>query len=480
MLGLKKRPLDMTEGPIFLGMIRFAIPLILSGILNQLFNTADTLMVGRWGGDTPEECEHALAAVGSCSALITTIVALFTGLSVGTSVCVARERGAKDEVELQKTVRTVVTISFACGLICMLVGMLGAKPILTLMGTDEALLEDAASYMRIYFVGIPASMTYSFCSAILTSSGDSTRPLIFLSTAGAVNVGLNAMMIIGFGMGAFGVGLATAISHWVSLAMILIYMSRMDDHLCRIPWRNLGVDWKKMCLILRIGIPASLQGAMFSFSNVFTQSAVNAFGPATVAGNTAAANVETYLAFVQSGVSQSGSVYIGQNAGAKNFARVKRAILWGVLLATCVGLAMGIAVYFNVESILGLYIPDGEEAILAGATRIRVLFLLHFLYGIMSLGTSALRGMGKNLLPTAMMIGGCCVYRILWISFLYRPFFEGNLTALYLVYPTSWVITNIAVYIALAFVYRKLRRQNDLTLQAAMEPTTAEKVISQS
>ncbi len=465
-LSKQKARENITQGPIFGGMIAFALPLILSNLLNRTFNTADTMMVGRWGGATEEACEMALAAVGSCGTLITTIIALFSGLTTGTSVCVARELGAKDDAEVEKTVRTSVSISLLCGLICTAVGFFGARPLLLLMGTDAAVLEDAILYMRAYFLGIPANMVYCFCAAILTSSGDSVRPLAFLSVSGVINVGLNAVFIIALGMGAMGVGLATAISQWVALGMILTYMSFLKGP-CRIPWRTLGIDRKKLKQLLSIGVPASVQGALFSFSNVFTQTAVNSFGHVMVAGNAAASNIETYLAVIQAGLATAGSVFVGQNVGARDVKRVKRVIIAAVALAGGVAVSTSVPFYFFAGSFISLFAPGNEAVIQAGLFRSSVVLLPYFLYGTMSVGTSILRGLGQNILPTGLVIGGCCVFRILWVRFVFEEFYSQNPYVLYLVYPVSWLLTCTAVYIGVFFVYRRWEARMRTTLVEA-------------
>lgn len=449
-----KKQIDMTSGSILRGMILFAIPLILSGILNQLFNTADTLMVGRWGGDTPEERELALAAVGSCGVLVVTIVSLFTNLSAGTSVLVAHELGAKRDGEVKKTVHTSVVLAFICGIVCTVVGVIGARTLLKLINTDETLLEDATAYMRAYFLGVPASMIYSFCSAVLLSKGDSKRPMIFLTVAGVVNVILNAVMILVLGLGAVGVGIATAASQWISLLMILVHMSRMDGP-CRIQWKCLRVDVPKLKAIFTIGIPASIEGVLFSFSSVFTQSAVNAFGPAMIAGNSAAGNVESYLMHLQIGFARAGTVYVGQNVGAGRLDRIRRSILTSMAATTVIGLSASILFYLGAEPILSLFAPGNEAVVAAGMQRATVTFLYFVLWGIMCLGGNVLRGMGQNLLPTAISIAGCCVFRVIWIEWLYRFFFHGNATVLFMVYPVSWALTTVAAYLAILWTYYK-------------------------
>ncbi len=455
--GKKKR--DLTSGSILKGFFAMAIPLVLSGMLNRLFNTADTVMVGRWGGDTMEESELALAAVGSCEAFVSMLLNAFMGLSAGSSLCIAREIGANDRVELEKTVRTSVTVSFICGILCMAVGLISAREILALMGTDEVLLEDAILYMRAYCFGIPAQMTYAFCSAMLIASGDSVRPLVFLSVSGVANVILNAVTVIGLKMGAFGVGIATAASYWISVAMILIYMSCTTGP-CRIPWRRLRIDFDKLKELLGVGVPMTLQGLLYTFSNALVQSAINVLGPVVVAGNTAAANIEGYIDTVQVGFSQTNTTFVGQHVGARKAKRLKRVMLTGVAVTATVAIVLGVGAFLLGEPLLELFTPGNTEVISAGMYRITVLFLPFALYHVMSILLSSLRSMGKVVLSTTLLIVGCGVFRILWIEILYKPFFAGNLTVLYLGYPLGWLLTSIVALIAVLFTYRKFARNN--------------------
>lgn len=468
MLFKQKKEPDITSGPILSGMLLFAIPLILSNIFNRLFNTVDTLMVGRWGGDTVEACEHALAAVGSCGALIATISALFTGLSTGASICTARALGAKDGENVKRLISTAVTLSTICGLICTSIGFFFAKPLLVAMGTDPTLLETAAAYMRVYFLGVPATMIYTFCAGILNAKGDTVRPLFFLTLGGILNVLLNALMIMVFRLGAVGVGAATAITQFILLALMLIHMSRLKDD-CRIRWHSLGIEKVHLKEIMRIGIPAGLQGMLLASSNVLAQSAINAFGPSFIAGTTSASSMETYLAVIQSGIASAGMVFISQNMGARNFPRIKKVLFTGVVLSTVIGFLAGLGFFLCAEPIMNLFCPDNLPAIQAGILRARLLLLMHFFYGLMVFGMSALRGLGKGILPTALMLSGCGVFRMLWIGG-YNLWFKGNATALFLVYPASWVLTAAAVYISLLFVFRSVLKKNETALPSPNQP----------
>ena len=294
----QKKIKDFTEGPLLGRIILFALPLIATGVLQLLFNTADTIVVGRWGGETPEECETALAAVGSCGALINLIISLFMGLSIGAGVCVAHAVGAKEYDRLERIVHTSVVAAAIGGAFVSVVGILAAEPLLVLMGTEKEVLSQAVPYMRAYFSGMIATMIYNYCAAMLRSTGDTLRPLLFLSVSGVVNVALNLVMVLAFHLGAVGVGIATSASQWVSCFMIIAFM-RKKDNPCYIDLKKLRVDFGALKKIFLIGIPAGIQSSLFALSNVTIQSSINSLGKVVVAGNTAAANLEGYIFQVQ-------------------------------------------------------------------------------------------------------------------------------------------------------------------------------------
>ena len=280
----KSYEMDMCNGPLLGKILIFAVPLMLSGILQLLFNAADIIVVGRFSGS------HALAAVGSTSALINLLVNVFIGLSVGTNVLIAQYYGAKDRKNISETVHTSVLIS----LILVFVGVALAKPILKLMGTPDDVLNQAVLYIRIYFLGMPVTMLYNFGAAILRAIGDTKRPLYFLSIAGVVNVVLNLIFVIAFDMGVAGVALATVISQVISAALVVRCLVCMDG-ICRLNLKKLHIHRDKLMRMVQIGLPAGMQGAIFSLSNVLIQSSVNSFGSVAMAGNTAAANIEGFV-----------------------------------------------------------------------------------------------------------------------------------------------------------------------------------------
>lgn len=447
---------DLTQGALLPKILLFTLPLIATGILQLLFNTADTVVVGRWGGETPEAREAALAAVGSCGALINLIINLFFGLSVGAGVCAAQELGARHYDEVKKTVHTSILTALICGAILTVVGFVLARPLLTLMGTEPEVLDEAVPYMRAYFLGAPANIVYQYCAAILRSAGDTTHPLVYLSIAGAFNVGLNLVMVLAFGLGALGVGIATAAAQWISCILIVIHMIRRTDA-CRLEPRELRIDPQKLRKIVAVGIPAGLQGVIFSASNVLIQSSVNSFGKATVAANTAASNVLDYIYTAMNALYHAALTFVGQNLGAQNYRRVKRSVLCCVGTVTVVGLTVGGLVILFGRPLLGIFAPGNEAVVEIGMIRLQILASTYFLCGIMEVGSGVLRGCGKSLQAMIISLIGSCVTRIIWIYTVFAA--THSFAVLFWCYPLSWLLTLTAHFIFAFLTLRRMERQ---------------------
>ena len=446
---------DLTEGPLLSKIILFSLPLIVTAVLQLLFNTADIIVVGRWGGSTPEECEVALAAVGSCGSLSNLIVQLFMGLSVGAGVCVAHEIGAKHQGELESVVHTSVIVAMVSGVLVTVFGLIAARPLLILMKTDADVLDEAVLYMRAYFCGMPASMVYNYCAAMLRSAGDTIRPLRFLSVAGIVNVVLNLIMVLVFHTGALGVGIATAVSQWVSCILIIRFMRRSDGP-CHLEWSAMRVDRRKLKKILYIGLPAGIQGSLFSLSNVLIQSSINSFGKVVVAGNTAASNLDAYIYATQNSLYHAALTFVGQNVGARRYDRVRKSIVYCILVVAVVGLSVGGFMYLFGESLLGIYAPHNPEVIEAGMIRLGIFGLTYFLCGLMEVGSGAMRGLGKSILPMIVSLMGSCVFRIVWIYTVFEAY--RSLSVLYLSYPLSWIVTASVHFMFCFLSLRQYRR----------------------
>lgn len=447
---------DLLSGALLPKIILFALPLMASSVLQLLFNTADTMVVGRWGGDTPEECEIALAAVGSCGSLIALIVNFFVGLAVGTGVCAAQGFGAKQDDQVQKVVHTSVVLSIVLGSLVAVIGVVFSKTFLAMMGTDPSVLTQAAPYMQAYFVGAPASMLYNYCAAVLRSKGDTSRPLFFLTVAGVVNVCLNLVMVLVFRMGAVGVGVATAASHWVSCIMIVIYMMRMTDA-CRIDLKKLKVDLPTLSKILFIGVPAGIQATVFAFSNVIIQSSINSFGKATVAGNAAASNIDGYSYVIQNSIYQAAMTFVGQCVGAKRYDRLRSIVLTCAITVAVTGITCNCLIYFLGRPLLAIFVPNNPEVVEYGMVRLRYICLPYFLCGVMEVGSGVLRGLGKSLTSMLLAIAGVCGIRLVWIYTVFATF--RTLEILYLSYAVCWIVTGTAYYTFAYLNVKKLKKE---------------------
>ena len=449
---IRSQKLNMTEGPILGKMILFTIPVMASGILQLLFNAADVAVVGQFAG------EAAMAAVGSCGALINLIINLFIGLAVGAGVIAAQELGARRYGEVDKLISTALTSSIIGGIAVMIFGICLAEPLLRLMDTPDDVLVEAVPYMRAYFCGMPGCLVYNYLAAILRSSGDTKRPLFFLTAAGIVNVILNLIMVLGFHMGAIGVGVATAASQYVAAGLTLLYMSKTKTSL---RLTGFAVHKQKLLRMITIGLPAGLQGCMFSLSNVIIQSAVNAYPTVTIAGNTAAGNLEGFVYTAMNSVYHAALTFVGQNVGAGKYERIKRIALQCTAMVFVIGLVLGLALVFFGDTLLLIY-TSGENrdlVIQAGVQRLNVIAATYFLCGFMDVGCGILRGMGKAMQPMIVSLLGSCVFRIVWV-FTVCPLFPGNILALYISYPISWVVTAGVHYLFCIYFYRKLMRQN--------------------
>ncbi|MCR5195626.1 MAG: MATE family efflux transporter [Pseudobutyrivibrio sp.] len=440
----KTNKLDMTHGPLFGKLIKFTIPIILSGVLQLLFNAADVIVVGRFAGET------AIAAVGSTGALINLMTNLFIGMSIGANVCAAQFYGAGHEEDVQKTVHTSTAFSLIGGLVLVFVGLFGAKPMLELMGSPSDVLPLATLYVRIYFLAMPAIMLYNFLAAILRASGDTAHPLLFLTIAGVINVLLNLVLVIEFEMGVAGVAIATVVSNLISCALLVAFFKRQNNAL-KLDFSSISIDKGILSKIIRIGLPAGMQGTVFSLSNVVIQSAINSFGTAVVAGSAAAASIEGFVYISMNSVSQTTVTFVGQNFGAGDEKRVKKVIFETLGIVMFVGLVMGNLVYFNSEYLLGIY-TDSKDAIVAGSLRLFWVACPYFLCGVMDTLSGAMRGFGQSLVPMFVSLGGACVTRLIWIATYFRT--NHTQSVLFFSYPGSWLLTNTVHAICLIMVYR--------------------------
>lgn len=446
----KKYEMDMCSGPLLGKIVIFYIPLMLSGVLQLLFNAADIAVAGQFAGD------QALAAVGSTSSLTNLIVNLFIGLSVGANVLVARYYGAGQKDELKSTVQTAVATSVAGGVILVFVGFFVSRPALTLMDTPLDVIEHSVVYMRIYFAGMPFMMAYNFGSAVLRAVGDTKRPLYFLSIAGVVNVLLNLLFVIVFSMGVAGVATATVISQAISAALVLRCLVKTDGAY-KLILKEIKIDPDKLKRMVQIGVPAGLQGALFSISNVLIQSSVNSFESIAMAGNTAGSNLEGFVYTSMNALHQSAISFTGQNYGARQYKRVGRVLLICEALVIAVGLLLGNMAYLFAGTLLRLYTKN-TEAISYGILRMRYICVTYFLCGMMDVIVGVMRGIGYAVMPMLVSLTGACLFRVVWIYTVFQRY--HTLECLYISYPISWALTFLVHLLCFAVVYRRMQVKN--------------------
>ncbi|MCD8371318.1 MAG: MATE family efflux transporter [Clostridiales bacterium] len=450
---VKSYEIDMCNGPIFSRLVLFTVPLMLSGILQLLFNAADIIVVGRFAG------KESMAAVGSTTSLINLLVNFFVGLSVVTNVLTARYYGGQKGKELNETVHTAMVLALAGGVILLMIGEMFATPILRQMGSPDDVLPLASLYLKIYFIGTPGTLLYNFGSAILRAAGDTRRPLYYLTIAGVTNVVLNLIFVIGLSMGVAGVGTATIVSQYISAALVIRCLIQSDS-VYRLRLRELRIVPDKLSGILRIGLPAGLQSSIFSISNVLIQSSINSFGSVAMAGSSAAANLEGFVYISMNSVAQTVLSFTSQNYGARNYERMRKILMYSLGLVTFIGIVAGDGVLLLGKQLLGIYSSDAE-VVAYGLERLRFVSGPYFLCGLMDVMCSGIRGIGYSMLPTLVSLTGACALRIVWIYTIFAV--NRTLAILYLSYPVTWTITfaaHAACYLMIqrSMVRRRARR----------------------
>ncbi len=445
----KKYEMDMCSGPFLGKILMFYIPLMLSGVLQLLFNAADIVVVGQFAG------YDALAAVGSTSSLINLLVNFFMGLSIGANVLVARFYGAGQKKELSEMVHTAILTSVISGFILLVLGVIISGPALALMETPPDVIGQSTLYMRIYFCGMPFFMVYNFGAAVLRAVGDTKRPLYYLLAAGVINVILNLIFVIVFHMGVAGVAIATMISQAISAVLVIRCLIHSDADY-KLELTKLGIVKDKMFKMMQIGLPAGLQSSLFSISNVLIQSSVNSFGSIAMAGNTAASNIEGFVYTSMNAFSQTIVSFTGQNYGAQRYKNIAKVLLICQGLVTLVGLVLGNVAYLGGGILLRLY-SDDAEVISYGLLRMSIICTTYCLCGMMDTMVGALRGMGCSVMPTIVSLTGACLFRVVWIYTVFAKY--QTLNSLYVSYPISWSLTLLAHFICFIIVYKKLLKK---------------------
>lgn len=424
--------IDMCSGPLLGKILRFSVPLMLSGILQLLFNAADIIVVGQFTGN------QAMAAVGSTSSLNNLIVNLFLGLSAGGSVVLAQYYGMRAWDDVEEVVHTAILLGFVSGVALVFIGFFLAEPLLTLMGTTSDVIDQAVLYMRIVFAGMPAMMVYDFGAGILRAVGDTRRPLLYLFCGGVVNVGLNLFFVIVFDMGVAGVAIGTVMSQCIA-AFLTVRCLMKTSAPYGVSLKRLRIVKHKLLRILRVGVPTGIQGAVFSISNVLIQSSINSFNSSIiVAGNTASSNIEGFVYTAMNAFYQASLTFTSQNVGAHQVKRIVPILAWNLLCVTVIGLALGgLAVLLGTQ-LLSIYNPNAE-VIAYGFERLCLIAITYFLCGLMDVTCGSIRGMGPSITPTIVSLTGACGLRILWIYTVFAA--DRTLFTLYLSYPVSWLVT---------------------------------------
>ena len=448
----KKAPMDLCEGPFLKKILVYTIPIILTGLLQLLFNAADLVVVGQFCG------ENSVGAVGATGSLINLLVNLFMGFATGAGVCVAQGLGAKDKKLVQRTIHTAIPGAIVCGVFLTVIGMLFSGTFLGWMDTPDEQIALSTVYLKIYFAGVIPMLLYNFGAAILRAAGDTRSPLIYLTISGVLNVILNVLFVWAFDMNVAGVALATTISQTLSCVLVIIALIRRDDEL-HLDLLGLRFNKKALLRIIRIGLPAGLQGSLFAISNVIIQSSVNSLGSVVLNGNSASSSIEGFIYTVMIGFQQTVMNFVGQNIGAgkpENVRKITRICICCVVVS---GMSVGALALLLHRPLLSIYLGNSEQAIAFGTERLTVIATTYFLCGIMDVFSGTLRGMGYSMQPMILCIFGVCVFRIAWIMTVFAQEAYHILGVLVASWPLSWLLTSIALVITYFFCYRRMAKK---------------------
>lgn len=452
---MKKQYRSMTEGPLLSNIISFSIPLILTSFLSLLFHAADLVVVGRYSGSL------SIAAVSSTGTISGLIVCLFSGFSTGAVVSMSHALGSKDEKAIHRVVHTAMPTAFSVGLILTVVGLVFAKPALRLMATPENILPLSAMYMRIVFCGMALDMVYNFAAAILRATGDTKRPLYYLLMAGTTNVVLNIFFVTVLELDVAGVALATTLSKLVSTVPAVVSLMRRKDS-CRFYFRKMHIYKAEFLKIIRVGLPASIQSSLFSFSDVLFQSSVNSFGEVLISSNAAAGSVQGFVRACKSAFATASVNFVGQNVGAHQYDRAKKALLICLGCTAAVGIPASLLVCGFAPQLLSIYITDSPEAIALGVMQMNVICRFCTISGLSNTTTGALQGLGESRTTMIISVLGMVIVRLGWIYTIFQlPQFHSPFW-LFISYPLSWVVTLIGQLIAFRILFRKHVRSYNL------------------
>lgn len=456
---------SFTEGPLFFKITKFALPIMITGILQMLYNMADNIVVGKFSSDA-----YALGAVGSAGPMTNLTINLLLGISVGVGVMVAQGIGAKQDGVVRRSVHTGMLTALIGGILFMCIGLLVSRPAFELLDINENFINDTTLYFRIICLGIPANAIYNFAAAILRSAGDSKTPLFILSSAGIVNVIFNLIFVIGFDMTVEGVAIATIISQYISAVVIVIILMTNKNENIRLSFKELRIDRAILGRMLRLGIPTGIQSAMFNISNVLFVSGVNSLAPETITANTIAGSIDgiTYIAI--NSLSQTVVTFVGQNYGARRIDRVKKSYLYCIIQGVIVGLAVaGIELLLSGQ-LINLFMPDNtanmdKSLIISEATAVMFTILpVYFLTAFMDVTAGAIRALGASVSPMIISIFGICVLRVLWILFIFPLDSFHTIVGIYLAYPVTWTVTALILIGELIYMFSKLSKRTKTEL----------------
>ena len=451
---MAKQNQTMLEGALLPNIISYTIPIILTSILQLLFNAADLVVVGRFCGSL------SVAAVGATGSITNLMVNFFIGLSIGAGVAVAHGIGSKEDEMVRNTVHTAIPMALISGMVLTVIGIAFSEYFLKLMGTPDTVLPLSAVYMKIYFAGITFTMVYNFCAAILRAVGDTRSPLVFLTLSGIINVVLNVVFVTLLDLNVAGVALATTISQGISAALVVWALMKRTDA-CRFVPKDMRFHRIQVAKIIRIGLPAGIQSSLFSISNVLIQSSINSFGDVFMSGSAASANIEGFVYVSLNAFHQTAVNFIGQNSGAKQFQRVRRIFLLCLICVAVVGIGLGTLVWAVGPQLLSVYIPDSPEAVSYGMIRLSYICLPYFVCGLMDVTTGSLRGLGASFVPMLISVLGVVGIRAGWIFTIFQlPGFHTP-QCLFSSYTISWFITFLCQLTAFVLIYRKLTRSQN-------------------
>ncbi len=444
-----KKDVNIIDGPVLPNMIKYAIPIMLTNILQLFYNSADMFVIGNFCSD-----KNALGSVGCTGSLVNMILGVFIGLGAGVAVTLAQSLGAGDKEKARKIVHTSFCLAIILGVIVTILGNIVAAPILRAMNTPSEFINGATTYVKIFFLGSIANILYNFFAGILRSRGDTVRPLLFSMAGGIVNIILNLIFVLVFKMGVEGVAIATITAQFISATLVIVHVSRLNDE-CRLEFSKLSIDFSILKQLVKVGLPAGIQGSLFSISNMLLQTGYNSLGSVVVNANVAAMNVDGYIYNILNSFYHTCLTFCSQNFGAKRFDRVKKVFFTGTASVTILGLALGIFVYVFAAPLVGIFNSDPEILVYA-KQRLALVALPYFLCGLMDVGSGFLRSIGYSLQALIVTFLGSCVLRITWIYTVFPKF--NDVRALYVVFPISWLVTASILFVMFFIGYKKEKK----------------------